>query len=95
MSYVRKSTGSVVAAITFVTVLTAIAVWQFYLFVSFKGANGALDSQGGRIYLWVAIIAALLACCGSFFIFSAFLHHDGDDEIHITASPHQHRTKQL
>ena len=89
MSYVRKSMRGVVVALIGVTALAIVAVWQFYLFVNFTGANGIVDAQGGRAHLWVAIIAAVLACLASFFVFSVFLRYDRDDEIHITAPPQE------
>lgn len=87
MSYVKKSMRGVVVALIGVTALVAVAVWQFYLFVNFTGTNGILDAQGGRTHLWVAIVAAVLACLASFFVFSVFLRYDRDDEIHITGPP--------
>ncbi len=68
-----------------VALLAAIAVWQFYLFVNFKGTSGVLDVQGGRGHLWLAITAAVFACFAAFFVFSAFLSHDREDVIHITS----------
>jgi len=85
MSYVRKSITGVWATSIGVVLLGAIAVWQFYLFVTFAGTNGTLDAQGGRGHLWVAIISAVFACFAAFFIFSVFLRYDRDDEIHITS----------
>ena len=85
MSQIRKSITGVWATIISVALLAAIAVWQFYLFVNFKGTSGILDVQGGRGHLWLAIIAAAFACFAAFFVFSAFLRHDRDDVIHITS----------
>ncbi|MGB9179948.1 MAG: hypothetical protein WCB68_11945 [Pyrinomonadaceae bacterium] len=62
-----------------VAAIAAIAVWQFYMFVTFK------DLQGGTHHLWWAIGAALIACIAAFLVFSGFLQHDRDDEIHITS----------
>ncbi|MGA9995060.1 MAG: hypothetical protein WBP93_06590 [Pyrinomonadaceae bacterium] len=62
-----------------VAAIAAIAVWQFYMFVTFE------DLQGGTHHLWWAIGAALIACIAAFLVFSGFLHHDRDDEIHITS----------
>jgi len=61
----------------------AIAVWQFYLFVVFRDAGGALDAQGGGSHLWYAIGAAVLTCvCVCFAIFRRINHHE---ELHITS----------
>ena len=87
MSYVRKSLGSVLASIGGVTLIAALAVWQFYQFVTFKDAGRVTDVQGGSLHLWLAIGAALIACVAGFFVFSVFLRYDRDDEMHITSTP--------
>lgn len=68
-----------------VLVLAALAIWQFYSFVTFKDENGVIATQGGTHHLWWAIGMALFACLASFLVFSAFAHHDRDDELHITS----------
>jgi H+/Cl- antiporter ClcA len=85
MSYVRKSLANVLGSIAGVIVVAAIAVWQFYQFVTFRDARGILDSQGGTSHLWWAIAMTLFACIASFFVFSVFLRHDRDDELHISS----------
>ena len=83
MSYVRKSIFGVWATSIGVGLLGAMAVWQFYLFVTFKGTNGILDAHGGSGHFWVAIISSILACVAGFFVFSVFVRYDRDDEMHI------------
>jgi hypothetical protein len=61
------------------------AIWQFYLFVSFKDAKGVFDLQGGYGHLLIAVFVALLACVTGFFIFSVLLRRDREDELHITS----------
>lgn len=82
---IRKSLTSVLTAVTGVIVLVAIALWQFYLFVAFRDSSGTFDLQGGRLHLWLAIGIALIACIAGFFVFSVFLRHDRNDELHITS----------
>jgi len=72
-------------SITGVIVLAAIAVWQFYQFVNFKDARGM--AEGGSVHLWWAIAMAVFACIAGVLVFSVFLTHDTDDELHITAPP--------
>ena len=79
MSYARKNMKNVTGSIIGVTVVASIAIWQFYLFVTFK------SPQGGSSHLWWAIAMALFACIASFFVFSVFLRHDRDDELHISS----------
>ena len=67
------------------TGLAAIAVWQFYLFATFKDANGAVDIQGGTLHLWLAIGIGVLVCLGGFFFFSKVLRYDNRNEMHITS----------
>ena len=78
------SIKSLVAAIG-VAALAAFGAWQFYLFVSFKDAQGAVDLQGGTMHLWLAIGIALIVCIATFFLFSKFLRYDTRNEIHITS----------
>jgi amino acid permease len=85
MSYARKNSAKVLGSALGVAVVAAIAMWQFYLFVTFKDANGLLDTQGGTHHLWWAITMAVFACIASFFVFSVFVQHDTDDELHITS----------
>ena len=62
---------------------TAVAVWQFYLFVVFRDAQGALDAQGGGPNLWYAIGAAVLTCvCVCLAIFRRI---NQTEEFHITS----------
>lgn len=68
-----------------VVVVATISLWQFYMFVVFKDANGVADAQGGTIHLWLAIGLALLACVGVFFLVSGLLRYDHQNEMHITS----------
>lgn len=61
-----------------VPVLLSIAVCQFYLFVTFKGANG------GKGHLWLSISTALLACIIGFLVFMVFIRYVRKRELHIT-----------
>jgi polyferredoxin len=85
MSYVRKNSRRVYAAIAGIMVVIAIGVWQFYRFVTFTNERGVVDLQGGSAHLWWAIAMAVLACTVAFFVFSVFMRHDRDDDLHITS----------
>ena len=85
MSYVRKNLTNVLGSMVVVVVLTSIAIWQFYRFASFKDANGLLDLQGGWVHLAWALVMAAFACLTAFFVFSVFLRHDREDELHINS----------
>ena len=84
MSYVRKSLSNVLIAIMFVLAAAAIALWQFYLFVTFRDLQGMADMQGGTSHLWWAIGAALFACLAGYAVFSVFLRREKEDVIHVT-----------
>ncbi len=80
MSYAKKNMKNVMGASAAVVVLAAIAVWQFYLFVTFESA------QGGNGHLWWAIIMTVLALVAAFLVLSVFVRHDTDDDLHITST---------
>lgn len=84
MSNIRKSPTNL-ATMLGVMLIVAIAIWQFYLFATFKDAQGIVDAQGGTSHLWWAIIAASIACVAGFFMFSRFLRYDKANEMHITS----------
>jgi len=86
MSYAKKNSRKVFGSIAVILGITAIGVWQFYRFVSFTNEQGVVDLQGGRFHLWWAIGMAVVACISAFLVFSVFMRHDRDDELHITSS---------
>jgi len=82
MSYYGKRLTSTVLLVVGI-LWAAVAVWQFYLFVVFRNAQGALDVQGGGMNLWYAIGAAVLTCvCVCLGIFRRINH---TEEFHITS----------
>lgn len=83
----RRRLRNTVPAVTLVTVVVGVAVWQFYSFVTFKTPAGFMDLQGGKIHLWLAIGLAMTACLTAFLIFLFFLRFDRNDELHITSPP--------
>ena len=85
MSYAKKNSRKVFGSIAVIMGVTAIAVWQFYRFVTFTNEQGVVDLQGGRGHLWWAIAMAVVACVAAFVVFSVFMRHDTDDELHITS----------
>ena len=64
-------------------VAAAVAAWQFYLFVVFRDSLGTLDVQGGGGNLWLAVVAAAVACvCVCFGIFGRI---NQTEEFHVTS----------
>jgi hypothetical protein len=86
MSYARKNIKNLSVSIAGIVGIIAIAVWQFYQFVNFK------DAGGGSMHLWWAIAMAVFACIAGVLVFSVFLKHDADDDLHITSSPQSARS---
>ena len=82
---IRKSPTNVLAAGITLASIAAIAIWQFYLFVTFKNPQGLVDVQGGTHHLWWAIGLALTACLAGVFVFSVFVRYDENNEMHITS----------
>lgn len=78
MSYAKKNIKNVTVSIISVFAVAAIAVWQFFLFVTSNGS--------GTAHLWWAIGMAVLACTAAFLVLSVFVRHDTDDDLHITAT---------
>jgi hypothetical protein len=85
LNYAAKNAKGLRFAIAALPLFLALAVWQFYLFVTFKGANGTLESHGGYIHLVIAMFVALLACITGFLVLFVFLRRDREDELHITS----------
>ena len=84
MNYAAKRFRGLWITIVATLILSLTAIWQFYLFATFRGSNGLFESQGGYLHLWGAIFAALLALVAAFFIFLVFQRRDREDELHIT-----------
>lgn len=87
MSYATRNVKNVMGSIAGLIVVGAIGIWQFYAYVTFKDANGILNAEGGTIHLGLAIAMAVFACLIGFLLFSIFLRHDSDDDLHITFAP--------
>jgi hypothetical protein len=85
MSGIKKNRTNIIAAVIGVMSIAALAIWQFYLFVTFRNANGLIDAQGGTQHLWWAIGTALVACLVAFMAFSVLLRHDDNEVMHITS----------
>ena len=86
MSYARKNLKNVMGAIAGVVVLAAIAIRQFYMFVTFTGTAGVGNAQGGTSHLWWAVVMTVFACGAAFLVLSVFVRHDTDDDLHITST---------
>jgi uncharacterized membrane protein len=84
VNHAAKKVKGLRITIVAVFVLVITAIWQFYLFASFRGSDGLFESQGGYGHLLGAIFATVLAFVGAFFIFLVFQRRDREDELHIT-----------
>ena len=78
---IKKSQQKTMTEVSGLAILAAIAAWQFYLFVGFKG----VDVQGGTIHLWIAIAVGLITSVAGFFFISSFRRYDREDEMHIAS----------
>ena len=86
MSYAKKNSVNMLGLIVGLIIMTSVAVWQFYEFATFR-VGGVVNSEGGSVHLVAAIAMTILACLIGFMVFSVFLRHDTDDELHITFAP--------
>jgi hypothetical protein len=82
-----RKQGSVLLAVIAMSVFAAVALWQFYVFVTFSRVDGTLDPQGGRQHLWWSLAAGAIACIAGFFVFSRLVRYDRGSEMHITSPP--------
>ena len=85
MRYIRKSLTNVLSAIMVVMALVAAAIWQFYLFISFKNAHGGAGMLGGTQHLWLGIGAVLIACIAGLFLFSVLVRNKRKDDLNIAS----------
>jgi hypothetical protein len=83
MSRIKKSMTNGWIATAVVAAVAVIAVWQFYLFATFRNSQGAFDAAGGTVHLWLALGAA--ACVAGFIAFSVSVGHDEADDMHINS----------
>ena len=81
----QRTRKNILSALIGVISLAAIAVWQFYVFVTFKNQMGLVDVQGGRLHLWPAVGFGLITCVAAFLSFSTFLRYDRSNEMHTTS----------
>ncbi len=65
----------------------AVALWQFYVFVTFRNGEGVTDLQGGKVHLGVAILFGVLALLAAFLLLSRTVQYDRGSELHITSPP--------
>ena len=72
--YVKKLTSTFLLIVGIL--FAAVAVWQFYLFVSSPGA------EGNTTHLWYASGAAVVLCASALGIFLRNVNKE--EEIHIT-----------
>lgn len=82
-----KGSKSVLLRVSGVAIIAALAIWQFYVFVTFKDAAGVLDLQGGRAHLWWAIMLGVVAFIAGFLLLWGTLQYDRGSEMHITSPP--------
>jgi hypothetical protein len=63
--------------------MATVATWQFYIFATFRDAQGIRDVQGGALHLWVAIGTAIVTCLCA--IVGIFRRINKPEELHITS----------
>lgn len=83
----RRRLRSLLPAASVVALFVALAIWQFYSFVTFTNSAGIADLEGGKLHFFLAVGFAFIGCLSAFLAFSYFLRFDRNDELHITAPP--------
>jgi amino acid permease len=82
-----KSKRNPLIMVIAIAALAAVALWQFYVFVTFRNVTGEVEIQGGATHLWLAIGFAATACIAAILGASFLLRYDRSDEMHITSPP--------
>jgi hypothetical protein len=85
MSYVRENKKNLAGSIIVLMVLSSLAVWQFYRFVTFADTTGLRNPQGGTGHLLWAVVMTMCACIIGFLVSSVFLRSDNDEVMHINS----------
>jgi Kef-type K+ transport system membrane component KefB len=80
----QRTRKNILSVLISVISVAAIAVWQFYAFVTFKNQPGLVDVQGGRLHFRLAAFG-FIACVAAFLFFSTFLRYVRSNEMHITS----------
>ena len=91
MSYARKNLKNIVGAIFLMIAIASVETWQFYEYATFESVRGIVNASGGTSHLVWSILLAGVACGIGFLVFSVFLQHDTDDELHVTVSTRRRR----
>ena len=77
-----KSLADILAGLVGLVAI-AVAIWQFMLFVTAKDPKTGLpDMSFGTGHLWLAIVAAIVACASVVVLFVR--HPRQEEEIHVT-----------
>ncbi len=85
MSRIKKSMTNGWIATAVVAAVAVVAIWQFYLFATFRNSQGVFDAGGGTVHLWLALGAAAVACVAGFLAFSVSVGHNEADDMHINS----------
>lgn len=85
MSNIKKSMTNGWIATAAVAALAVVAVWQFYIFATFRNSQGVFDAGGGMTHLWLAIGAAVVACAAGFIAFSVSVGYNEANDMHINS----------
>ena len=82
---IKKSQQKTMTEVIGLAILAEIAAWQFYMFLAFKGVDGAVDVQGGTVHLGIAIAIGLITSVAGFFFISSFRRYDRENEMQIAS----------
>ena len=83
MRYIRKSLTNVLSAVIAMIAIAAVAIRQFYLFITLRSAHDGVGMQGGVHHLWLGIGAILIACIVGLLLFSVFLRNDRKNDLNV------------
>jgi hypothetical protein len=76
----RTNQRTLLFSVIGLSLATVIAVWQFYLFVTFKNAEGIADAHAGIGHFWWAALLFVIGCFVAFVCLRVFLFDDAEDD---------------
>jgi hypothetical protein len=83
MNHPNKSLRTLLTGLCAISAL--VAFWEFYQFVQFRNQSGGVEPLGSTSSLWIAVVAAVVACLAGAYVVFSTVNHSDEDVMHITS----------